>query len=773
MINMNKKMNIKKNSKNNAQRKSNDKPGEKNPGLLVDIIGIIFITIAPLLILILFTPENSGIVGKVIDKGLLFLFGQAAFVFPLFLIYYGLFLIFKGKRFLHNKSIIGVTTLLLSICAISSLIITSKNGNDNSSIGIIGNSITHLFQQCFGIVTGFILAVMVFISVLLIIDISVKDVILCFKNTTLYLFRICETNIKKQKNETDSSNILSNKKPKEAKKIPVIKEKKITDIIDTNNLLPDNIELKEPKNKKNKPDGDFEFSETPKDLNGYQFPPTDILKEISRNSVKTEKELQENINIIVNTLRNFNVETEVEAISCGPTVARYEIKLADGIKVNKITNLADNLAMSLAAIDVRIEAPIPGKSAIGVEVPNKNRTIVGLREILEDDTFKNSKYILPFVIGKDVAGAPVLADLTKMPHLLIGGATNSGKSVGLNTLIASLLYKLTPNELRLVLIDPKRVELSLYDGIPHLACPVVKDAKLAAGALRCVINEMDKRYRKLESIGSKNIVSYNAKVDEDEKLPYMVIVIDELSDLMMQCAKEVEDSICRIAQLSRAVGIHLVIATQRPSVDVITGKIKANIASRIAFAVTSHIDSRTIIDTKGAERLIGYGDMLFHPIDSNKPLRVQGCYLSEDEIEKICNHLKKQQEPIYEFQPQVLENEETTDIDDDSYDELWDAAIKITLESRYCSTSTLQRKFKIGYNRAARIVDQMEKIGIVGPLNGAKPREILITEEQLPHYLLANISNKNETDYTSNNTEYNYTDIDIEEDKKPKSEYTD
>lgn len=469
----------------------------------------------------------------------------------------------------------------------------------------------------------------------------------------------------------------------------------------------------------------------------FQLPPTTLLTEPPPPPPRVESELKANIEIIERTLGEFNVEANVVEIACGPTVARYEIQLAPGIKVKKIVSLADDLALKLAAIDVRVEAPIPGKAAIGIEVPNKNRGTVVIREIVESKPFREATSKLTFALGKDVSGHPIVADLAKMPHMLIGGATNSGKSVGLNTLVASLLFRATPDELKLVLIDPKRVELSLFDGIPHLACPVVKDAKLAASVFRAVVQEMDRRYLLLGQVSVRHIAGYNEKVQPTDRLPYMVVVVDELNDLMMQAAAEIEGSITRIAQLARAVGIHLVIATQRPSVDVITGVIKANISSRIAFGVSSYHDSKTIIDQKGAERLVGRGDMLFLPMDAPKPVRIQGCYISEKEIEDLCNFLKEQRKPIYTIQPgQVPGSSDGGHGGGEGgvfADEFYEPAVRLVVRTGYCSTSIFQRRFNIGYNRAARIVDAMEQQGIVGPLEGAgtKGRRVLISKADL------------------------------------------
>jgi S-DNA-T family DNA segregation ATPase FtsK/SpoIIIE len=407
--------------------------------------------------------------------------------------------------------------------------------------------------------------------------------------------------------------------------------------------------------------------------------------------------------------------------------------LERGIKVSKIVSLADNLAMDLAAIDVRVEAPIPGRSAIGIEVPTDTPTPVMLRECLESPEFKNAPGRLTFVLGKDVTGNVRVADLAKMPHLLVGGSTGSGKSVGLNTLITSLIYRNSPRELKFLMIDPKKVELSLYAGIPHLASPVVTNPKQAPSVFKQAIREMESRYDKFARLGTRNIEGYNAKVDELERIPYWVLVVDELADLMMTSGPEIETGICRLAQLARATGIHLVIATQRPSVNVITGTIKANISSRIAFAVNSAVDSRTILDQVGADRLIGRGDMLFMPMDAAKPFRIQGAFLSEGETEALVKFLRHQGSPNYDVQPSSLAeaSSESDQADSGHEDDLFESAVRLVVTGGSASTSMLQRRFKIGYTRAARLVDMMEQKGIVGALDGAKPREILISRDEM------------------------------------------
>ncbi len=466
----------------------------------------------------------------------------------------------------------------------------------------------------------------------------------------------------------------------------------------------------------------------------FALPPLDLLNGTPASVVKrSQTEVEDNANTIETTLEEFGIKATVTEVASGPTVTRFEIQLAPGIKVSKIVGLADNLSMSLAAHDVRVEAPIPGKAAIGLEVPNKSRTQVLLRECLEQPLYQQAESKLTVALGQDVSGDYKYADLTRMPHLLIGGSTNSGKSVCLNVLIASLVYRASPREVKLMMIDPKRVELTLWNGIPHLMHPVVTDVKQAAGIFRAAIKEMDRRYDLFSAVGTRNIDGYNQRVPETEKIPYIVLIVDELADLMMQQGAEVEQSICRLAQLARATGIHLVIATQRPSVDIITGTIKANIGSRIAFAVASQVDSRTILDMAGADRLIGRGDMLFMPMDAPKPIRIQGAYLSEAETNSLVDFLKQQEKPTFSItlgessEGDSGSGSNSEDVDDQFFEQ----AVRLVVNNGQASTSMLQRRFRIGYTRAARIVEMMEERGIVGPLNGAKPREIMVSRDEV------------------------------------------
>ena len=459
----------------------------------------------------------------------------------------------------------------------------------------------------------------------------------------------------------------------------------------------------------------------------YVFPSIQLLKKGEGSSQKTSSRASlSNAKKLEDTLLSFGVEAKVTQINKGPTVTRYELQPKQGVKVSKIVNLADDIALNLAASGIRIEAPIPGKAAVGIEVPNDTSEMVYLRDVIESDQFAAFPSKLAFALGKDIAGKPIVADIGKMPHILIAGATGSGKSVCINTLITSILYKASPKEVKLIMIDPKVVELNVYNGIPHLMIPVVTDPKKAAGALCWAVNEMTKRYQLFADNNVRDMKGYNNKVtDENLKMPSIIIIIDELADLMMTAAKEVEDAICRLAQMARAAGIHLVIATQRPSVDVITGVIKANIPSRLAFAVSSGIDSRTILDSNGAEKLLGKGDMLFCPIGESKPLRIQGAFVSDQEVEAIVEAVKMSGEVQYEETVMESIHAPTIAIEGDGEDELLTQAIQLASGKEKLSISMLQRYFRIGFNRASRLMEMLEARGIVGPDEGSKPRKVL------------------------------------------------
>ncbi len=489
--------------------------------------------------------------------------------------------------------------------------------------------------------------------------------------------------------------------------------------------------------------GDLETKQTAQSKNpNYKKPPINLLSPIKNVDQSQDKALiQKNTEILESTFKSFGVHVIVKKAVLGPTVTRYEVQPAVGVKVSKIVNLADDLALALAAKDIRIEAPIPGKPLIGIEVPNRTTSAVSFKDVMAHQDAKSKEISLDVPLGKDVEGKVISADLRKMPHLLIAGSTGSGKSVAINTIITSVLMKAYPEDVKLVLIDPKMVELSVYNGIPHLLIPVVTDAKLATNALRKTVKEMERRYQLFAAGGVRNITEYNQKVVENnadknnsvmEKLPYIVVIVDELSDLMMVAGHDVEDAIVRLAQMARAAGIHMILATQRPSVDVITGLIKANVPSRISFAVSSGVDSRTILDQVGAEKLLGRGDMLFLPIGAAKPERVQGAYISVTEVEKIVSWVKEQQEAVYneDMIPSKNDSEGQAEPEDEPEDEFYDQAVALVRKQQSASVSMLQRRFRIGYNRAARIVDEMEAKGIVGPSEGSKPRQVLIPPEK-------------------------------------------
>ena len=479
--------------------------------------------------------------------------------------------------------------------------------------------------------------------------------------------------------------------------------------------------------------------QSPLSAGHYSLPPLSLLKKSAKpkQQAKMTKEIADNAKILEETLEDFGVSAKIVDTSQGPAVTRYELEPAPGVKVSKIVNLADDLALKLASTGIRIEAPIPGKAAIGIEVPNKHIASVPLRDVLESNEFQKAKSKLSVALGKDIAGDTIVADMAKMPHLLVAGATGSGKSVCINTIITSILFKATPDEVKFVLIDPKVVELSNYNGIPHLLTPVVTDCKKAASALNWAVQEMENRYNLFAAAGVRDIARYNQialENDETKKLPLIIIIIDELADLMMAAPVDVEDAICRLAQKARAAGLHLILATQRPSVDVITGTIKANVPSRISFAVSSQIDSRTILDMAGAEKLLGKGDMLFYPVGAAKPVRVQGAFISDDEVEELVRHIHiqgTQAEYVEEVTNYELPETKKVQETDDKQDELLEDAVRMIMETGQASVSMLQRKFRIGYTRAARLIDTMEEMQIVGPNNGSKAREILMTSDQV------------------------------------------
>jgi len=549
------------------------------------------------------------------------------------------------------------------------------------------------------------------------------------KNYTIKEYNNFEVNIAKEVEEKDEEKVLMSAPNKKEKLAVAV----TAEDFENNNNTANVSEIEEESGSLGS------IMQESRPLGDYKMPPITLLTKVNKlRDNQQQKVIQERAKALESTFESFGVNVRIKEVQAGPAVTRFEIQPETGVKVSKILSLSDDLALNLAAPDVRIEAPIPGKAAIGIEVPNKIISLVYLREVLEDPYFNASPSPLTLGLGKDITGTPVFGDLLKMPHLLIAGSTGSGKSVCINTIISSILFKASPWVVKFLLIDPKIVELSIYNGIPHLISPVISEVKKAAAALRSMVKEMERRYDLFAQQGVRDISRYNELVKSSNNqhddgieapLPYIVVVIDELADLMMVAPSEVEDSIVRLSQMSRAAGIHLVIATQRPSVDIITGLIKANITSRIAFAVSSQIDSRTILDMGGAEKLLGRGDMLYHPIGFHKPLRVQGAFVSERDIFKLVDYIKQQESPLYQ---QSFFTEETSEehFEEEKSDPLLPEAVDLIIQTGHASISLIQRRFRVGYTRAARMIDDMERIGIVGKYEGSKPRKVLMNKEQ-------------------------------------------
>lgn len=734
-----------------------------------DILGLLLFFVGVICFLALTWPQN-GVLPPFIDFSLRLIAGTGAYLPPIIAMYVGAMFLIGYDRISFTHSTLGSILLFLTYVIwrhISSPIALHDTSFDPnhflSAGGILGAVFGVIFYRLFGLITSYlILTLMACISIVLLVDRPFVELLAYLRRPADLGISVVKTRIgeregflhKKKKDShppaitgSPTASVLDapddkHAKPRRIRLFPRITGRSGADdgtqltlpLQDAYHTQPELESESDIALVTERPKGASDSHDRSPSADAFELPPLSLLKDPVPPPKRSQQELADKIKILEQTLDQFNIGSNVVEIAHGPTITRYEIHLAPGIKVSKIASLADNLAMALAAINVRVEAPIPGKSAIGVEVPNATPSIVTLKECLESPELKKASK-LTFALGKDVAGVTRFADLTKMPHLLIGGSTNSGKSVCLNVLIATMLFRAKPDEVQFIMIDPKRVELSLWDGIPHLMHPVVKDVKQAAGIFRSALKEMDRRYDLFARIGTRNIDGYNQKVDQGEKLPYIVIVVDELADLMMQAAAEIETSICRLAQLARATGIHLVIATQRPSVDVITGLIKANISSRIAFAVSSQVDSRTILDQTGAERLIGRGDMLFMPIDAMKPMRMQGCFLSEQETNDLVKHLKESKTTSnYTLTPVDMGSGGgafSNESDGEDEDEYFEAAVKLVVLNGQASTSMLQRRFKIGYTRAARLIDTMQDRGIVGPPDGAKSREILISRDEI------------------------------------------
>ena len=764
-----------------------------------DIVGIVYIATGIILGIAIYT-SLAGILSSLAQKISYVVIGIGANALPVYLIYFGFEYIKTRGNIKLNKKFFGITILVVVIMLIFGIINIQSLDNQSDFFenikliisdtktmhgGIISYLICYPLYKIVGVLgTYIILLAFSIIAVILIFDITLYDLgIKAYnkgekirnnrnkkikerekdseKRTRENFINIVEKDENEQKSQNEKEAFLSgvNKKIKildfmkdsneEEETLPQLKSEMSSDI------QIDNFLDKSTQNharKKENLDSDVkdvvnkeiqeQLSEQ-KELKEYKHPNLELLKLNANTKLNStdKKELIENANKLEEILSNFGVDAKVTQVTKGPSVTRFELQPSPGVKVSKIVNLSDDIALGLAASGIRIEAPIPGKAAVGIEVPNGKQTPVFLREVLENDEFINSKKKLAFALGKDISGKCVVGDLSKMPHTLIAGATGSGKSVCINSLIISLLYKYNPDEVKLLMVDPKVVELNVYNGIPHLLIPVVTDPKKAAAALNWAVNEMTNRYKLFADCGVRNMESYNELFNKgaiEQKLPYIVIIVDELADLMMVCPNDVEDYIGRLAQMARAAGMHLVIATQRPSVDVITGVIKANIPSRISFAVSSQIDSRTILDGSGAEKLLGKGDMLYYPVGESKPLRVQGCFISEEEVEQVVSFIKSEQGDS-NYEEDIIDhiNSATDSKGSDSgeksddVDELLNEVINAVVEYGQASTSFIQRKFRIGFNRASRIMDQLEERGIISEKDGSRPRQILIKRQQL------------------------------------------
>ena len=777
----------------NKKKPMNKKNTNENSNNKTDIKGIILISLGLILALAIYT-NFAGALSIFARKIIFNLIGILSLGLPIYLIYFGINLIKFKSNIKYARKIIGITVIYVIIglfFATVKIQTVDSIGFSNTlrdilsydGFNIHGGLLCHIIAYPLSMLVGFLGAYIFYITFAIISSLLLMDITLYEVYTEIInKFKSRKKAIRKFKssNKKASSPSIAIDDSSEDKFIKDINNKikildfmrnsEIKDNVDTlpeinihiseedNTLDEYNVELfnniKHSSTKHNKGITESEKNVVTKEIDTmlntskensikiYTYPKLDLLNNNAKSKMKNEdkQDLFDNANKLEDTLMSFGVEAKVLQVTKGTSVTRFEIQPSPGVKVSKIVNLQDDIALGLAASAVRMEAPIPGKSAIGIEVPNKKQTPVFLREVLDSKEFQESTKKISFALGKDITGTCIVGDLSEMPHMLIAGATGSGKSVCINSLIVSLLYKYSPDEIKLLMIDPKVVELSIYNGIPHLLIPVVTEPKKAAGALNWAVNEMDKRYELFTKYKVKNIKSYNQQVDKgfiSEKLPYIVLIVDELADLMMTCPNDVEDYICRLAQKARAAGIHLIIATQRPSVDVITGVIKANIPSRISFAVSSGVDSRTILDQTGAEKLLGRGDMLYSPMGANKPLRIQGAFISEEEVENVVDFIKSSEDEV-NYREEIIEHINNENLSSSSHsgdseenDELLDEAIKLVVEYQQASTSFIQRKLRIGFNRASRIMEELEAKGIISERDGSKPRQVLIAKDEI------------------------------------------
>ena len=720
---------------------------------LKEITGVISLALAAFMFLCLFSynPHDpslthyvagkvevanyGGLVGSYLSDGMLRIFGMTSYLVSVLLVLFSFKLFHGGKFGMVFSPVFGFIGLVFAISALlaAKYGTVSSPGVDFNAGGLLGKSslkVLYFYLNQMG--TNIVLVVILLISLMVTFDVSlvalVKRLAILLSSTLLRLKTFMVVGMGRLRRKKA---VTKHKKTGVSRNIPVISD-----------------EIGQKEEKKQNEQVSFEFLHSE---GTFVLPSLDLLDKAEIRNTRMKKEsLIMNSRILEKKLADFGVEGSVTEVKPGPVITMYELEPASGVKINKITNLSDDLALALKARSVRIVAPIPGKAAIGIEIPNYERESVCLRDVLDSEEFLESKYQLPIVLGKNIAGRPVITDLARMPHLLIAGTTGSGKSVSLNAMICSILFKTAPDEVKFIMIDPKRLELSGYEGIPHLLSPVVTNPKEASQVLKWTVDEMERRYAAIADVGVKSIERYNRLVEKEqiaikkqlsglsspvsgektatvpEKLPYIIVVIDELADLMMVAQRNVETSLARLAQMARAAGIHLILATQRPSVDVITGIIKANFPTRISFKVSSKVDSRTILDQLGAEKLLGAGDMLFMPPGTSKLMRIHGAFVSDKEIIKIVDFIKRQGSPLYDKSISSYSPEREGAKTGEEFDEKYDEAVELVTDLGQASISLVQRYMKIGYNRAARIVEKMEAEGVVGPSDGAKPRKVLV-----------------------------------------------
>ncbi|MBB6216534.1 S-DNA-T family DNA segregation ATPase FtsK/SpoIIIE [Anaerosolibacter carboniphilus] len=761
-------------------RKQRKKEQNKSP-IPHEIFSLFIISIG-ILVLISLQTESSGEIGKIIKYTLKGLLAQPANLLPFVIIAFGLFTMAGKLKSFDRKLRFTVLVLYLSYVilygvnhvdpTIKDQLSFSNLGNayvqgiEDRGSGFIGTILGLTFLKLFGLSGSYVIVITIMMaSLLMLTNVSLvtvlgnikKGVVAFFVTLGQAILEFIQIHPEKEKKSSGNKEKAIIEKQKEVfindhEELPIAKNEtmdaKIKILDFTRRTEPEEREVEgqqipmttiekvaqKPSEELNEESIDLHIHQAAKAPIAYKMPSLNLLENgNSSNNKNDKKEILNKAKVLEDTLQNFGVDAKVMQVSKGPTITRYEIQPSPGVKVSKIVSLSDDIALNLAASHIRIEAPIPGKAAVGIEIPNDSVTTVTVKEVLVSEPFSENESKLTFVLGKDIAGNPMVSDLAKMPHLLIAGSTGSGKSVCVNTLITSILYKALPDEVKFLLIDPKVVELNNYNGIPHLLIPVVTDPKKASTALNWAVQEMTNRYKSFAQNGVRDITGYNEKMMKEgrEKLSKIVIIIDELADLMMVAPGQVEDAICRLAQMARAAGMHLIVATQRPSVDVITGVIKANIPSRIAFAVSSQADSRTILDMGGAEKLLGKGDMLFYPVGASKPKRIQGAFISDAEVERVVSFVKEQAVEENNYELDIIEKIENDDPgEEDVADELLKDAIELVVQTEQASISMLQRRFRIGYNRAARLIDAMEERGIVGQHEGSKPRQVLVSKEE-------------------------------------------